>query len=266
MGTVSIIRDERGIAGVRLERPEKRNAMSGEMISELTEAAVQVESDRSVRAVVLSGSGRSFCAGADLEWMREQFEASREEKKREAMRLATMLKTWNELTKPVIARVQGSAFGGGLGLIAVTDIAVAADDAKFAFSETRLGLIPATISPYVAMRMGESNLRRVFMSGKIFGSAEAAELNLVSKVVDGSQIDAAVEEELTAFLFSAPGAVAKSKKLLRSLGPRIDQLVIEDTVARLIECWESNEAREGVSAFLEKRSPTWLSDRSITAG
>ena len=258
METLSIRIDDRGIATVRLERPEKRNALSGEMISELEEAAIRMAGDQRVRAVVLAGKGRSFCAGADLEWMRRQFDATPEEQRREAMRLALMLKTWNELAKPVIARVHGSAFGGGLGLIAVSDIAVAAEHAKFAFSEARLGLIPATISPYVAMRMGEANMRRMFITGRVFGTVEAAELNLVSKMVAKEEIDDAVEAEIAPILLCAPGAVAKSKALARSLGPVIDECVIEDSVSRLSECWKSREAREGISAFFESRSPNWL--------
>ena len=264
METVSICRDERGIATVRLERPEKHNAMSSQMISELAAAAARLSGDLGIRAVVLAAAGRSFCAGADLEWMRRQFDASREEKKREAVRLAAMLKAWNELPKPVIARVHGNAFGGGLGLIAVSDIAVAAEDAKYAFSETRLGLIPATISPYVAMRMGEANLRRVFMTGKVFSSVEASELNLVSKVVALAEIDDAVEAEVAPIHYCAPDAVSKAKKLARHLGQRIDERVIEETVDLLSECWEGEEAREGVAAFLEKRSPNWTISRSST--
>ncbi|MDE0114991.1 MAG: enoyl-CoA hydratase-related protein, partial [Albidovulum sp.] len=180
------------------------------------------------------------------------------DRRREAMRLASMLKAWNDLTKPVIAQVHGCAFGGGLGLIAVSDIAVAAVDTKFAFSETRLGLIPATISPYVAMRMGEAKMRRVILSARVFGAAEAMELDLVSKVVAEEEIDDAVEEEAAPFLRCAPGAVAKAKSLARSLGREIDERVIEESVSRLSECWESDEAHEGITAFFEKRSPNWL--------
>ena len=261
MKTLEFVRDKRGIATVRLDRPEKRNALSGEMISELDAVASRLSRDSAVRAVVISGGGSSFCAGADLDWMRRQFEASPEEKKREAMRLALMLKRWNELPKPVIARVHGSAFGGGLGLIAVSDISVAAKDAKFAFSEARLGLIPATISPYVAMRMGESNLRRVFLSARTFGAEEAAELKLVSRVVEMAEIDDAVEDEILPILACAPGAVARSKQLLRSLGSNIDEGVVEDTANRLAECWNSDEAIEGISAFFEKRRPSWTAAR-----
>lgn len=255
--TIAVDTDNRGVARLTLTRAEKHNAMSATMISELTAAADRLGEDPAVRVVVLTGAGRSFSAGADLEWMRAQFSATREERIAEARRLAVMLKRLNELPKPLIGRVQGQAFGGGLGLISVCDVAVAVETAKFGFTEARLGLIPATISPYVLARMGEGAARRVFMSARIFDAAEARDLRLLAKVVAPADLDEAVEREVAPYLAASPVAVAASKALAHSLGPRIDDALIEATAGRLADTWETVDAREGVSAFFEKRTPAY---------
>ncbi|WP_321828950.1 crotonase/enoyl-CoA hydratase family protein [Thalassovita sp.] len=255
--TVKIERDERGVATLWLARAEKHNAMSAQMLEELHQAAEELGADDSVRVVVLAAEGRSFCAGGDLGWMREQFEASPEVRKVEATKLATMLQALNTLPKPLIGRVQGNAFGGGVGMASVCDVAIGADTVLMGLTETRLGLIPATIGPYVCARMGEANARRVFMSGRRFDAAEAVTLGLLAKAVPAEDLDAAVEAEVAPYLDCAPGAVARAKALLRSLGPRIDEDTIAHTIDELAACWEGSEAPEGIGAFFDKRKPSW---------
>lgn len=256
--TIRITQDARGVAVLELHRPDRHNAMSATMIAELTEAAAQLGADPSVRVVVLAAAGESFCAGGDLGWMREQMQADAPTRSAEARKLARMLGALNELPKPVIARVQGQAFGGGLGLISVSDIAVGVEGARFGLTETRLGLIPATIGPYVAARIGTAAARRVFFSARIFGADEAARLGFLSQVVAPEALDAALEAEIAPFLACAPGAVAEAKALLRRLGPPLDESMIELSIAALARQWESEEAREGVAAFFARRPAAWV--------
>jgi len=256
--TLTIETDARSVATLTLNRPDKHNSLSARMIDELTLAAERLGADDAVRVVVLTGAGASFCAGGDLGWMREQFEASRETRMEEARKLAMMLKALNELPKPLIGRVQGQAFGGGIGMMSVCDTVVAVDSAKFGLTEVRLGLIPATISPYVLARMGEGKARRVFMSARIFGAEEARDLDLAAKVVPEAELDEAIEKEIKPYLGAAPAAVAASKALARSLGTPITDAVIDDTIRRLADTWETPEAREGISAFFDKRKPDWV--------
>ena len=256
--TLSINCDERGVATLTLTRGEKHNAMSAAMMAELTEAAVSLEADPAVRVVVIKAEGKSFSAGADLNWMRQQVAADRAGRIAEATRLAQMLRALNELPKPVIARVHGNAFGGGLGIISVCDVAIGVETAKFGFTETRLGIIPGTISPYVLARMGEGKARRVFMSSRLFSAPEARDLDLLSMVVPADELDTAIEREIKPYLSAAPGAVARSKQLARSLGPVIDDAVIAETIERLADTWETDEAREGLAAFFDKSTPSWV--------
>lgn len=255
--TIRIARDARGVATLWLARADKHNALSRQMIDELTEAAGQLAADPAVRVVVLAGEGASFCAGGDLGWMRQQIAADAETRREGARALAGMLAALNGLPKPLIARVHGNAFGGGVGMMAVSDIAIAADTARFGLTEVRLGLIPATIGPYVLARMGEDKARRVFFSGRLFDAAEAVTLNLAARVVTPDALDAAVEAEIAPFLQAAPGAVAAAKAQCRALGPRLDAAVIEDSIERLVAVWEGAEAPEGIAAFFDKRKPAW---------
>lgn len=257
MHTLQLTTETNGIATVTLNRPDKHNAMSAQMISELDETARLLAADSQVRVVILAAAGKSFCAGGDLGWMQQQIDADRAGRMAEARRLAMMLHRWNTLDKPTIARVQGNAFGGGIGLMCVCDHVIATDDARFGLTETRLGLIPATISPYVIARMGEGLARRVFMSARIFGAAEARSLQLVATVVTADQIDEAVSRESGCYLKVAPGAVAAAKSLARFLGPGIDETLIDATIARLADTWETEEAAEGIDAFLRKRPARW---------
>ncbi len=253
--TLDVSTDDRRVVHVRLNAPERRNVLSPLMIAELTEMAATIGHDGKTRVIVLSGAGSTFCAGGDLGWMKAQIEADRPQRMREARKLADMLQVLNTLPVPLIGRLHGGAFGGGIGMACVCDVAVAAEDTKFCFAETRLGIIPATIGPYVLARMGEGNARRVFMSARAFGAVEAERLGIVARVVPALDLDTAVEAEVAPYLSAAPGAVAAAKRLARDLGPRIDEKVIEDTVRRLADIWESEEAARGISAFLEKRTP-----------
>ncbi|MBM7067770.1 crotonase/enoyl-CoA hydratase family protein [Actibacterium sp. 188UL27-1] len=258
MALVEVSVDGRGVALVVLSRAEKHNAMSAEMIAELHQLADRLAADSAVRVVVLTGAGRSFCAGGDLGWMQAQMAADAATRAEGARALAAMLGEWNELPKPVVGRVQGNAFGGGIGLMAVCDVVVAVEGAKFALTETRLGLIPATIGPYVLARMGEGRARRVFMSGRVFGALEAQRLDLVAQVVATDGLDAAVEAEVVPYLACAPGAVAAAKALARRLGPVIDADAIDESIDALVACWEGDEAPEGVGAFFDKRKACWV--------
>ncbi|MCU9847131.1 crotonase/enoyl-CoA hydratase family protein [Defluviimonas sp. WL0024] len=257
--TISLNCDTRGVARLTLDRPEKHNALSAKMIAELTEAAGRLGRDPTVRAVILTGAGETFCAGGDLGWMREQIAADGATRAREATKLAMMLNVLNTCPKPVIGRIQGNAFGGGVGMAAVCDVAIGAAQARFGLTETKLGLIPATIGPYVLARLGEAMARRVFMSARLFGAEEAVTLGLLARAVDAEDLDGAVEAEVAPYLACAPGAVAEAKALARRLGPRIDEAVIAETIEALVRRWESAEAAEGIAAFFDKRAPSWKS-------
>ena len=256
--TILIERDPRGVATLTLNRAEKHNALNARMIAELTAAAAELAADTAIRAVILTGAGASFCAGGDLTWMREQQTASRAGRIAEATKLALMLKALNELPKPLIGRVQGQAFGGGMGMMSVCDATIAATGPKFGFTEARLGLIPATISPYVVARMGLAHAREVFASARLFDAHEAVRLGLATRAVALGDLDAAVEAEIAPYLTAAPGAVAASKALLFRLAWPIDAATIEMTASALADQWETDEAAEGIAAFFEKRRAFWV--------
>jgi|TARA_B110000908_G_C10257821_1_gene456847 methylglutaconyl-CoA hydratase len=250
--------DPRGVATLTLNRAEKHNALSAKMLAELTQAAADLGADDAVRVVVLTGAGKSFCAGGDLEWMREQMQADADTRAKEAAKLAFMLQALNTMSKPMIGALQGNAFGGGVGMASVCDVAIGVDTLKMGLTETRLGIIPATIGPYVVSRMGEGRARRVFMSGRLFGAAEAVELGLLARAVPADEMAAAVEAEVVPYLSCAPGAVAAAKALARRLGPRIDEGTIAITIDALKSRWETEEAAEGIGAFFEKRKASWM--------
>jgi methylglutaconyl-CoA hydratase len=258
--TIRLETDPRGVATVTLARADKHNAMNAPMIRELSEAAERLGKDALVRVVILAAKGKTFCAGGDLGWMREQADKDRAGKMQEAGALAGMLGAWNALPKPVVARVQGSAYGGGLGMMAVADIVVAADTAKFALTETRLGLIPATIGPFVVSKLGTAFARQVFFNSKPFGPDFALRAGLVARVEALDGLDAAVEEEAAAFLDCAPGAVADAKALARKLaGPDPADLATM-TANALADRWETEEAQAGIAAFFAKETPPWRKD------
>ena len=251
--TLMISIDERGVARLTLTREDKHNAMSAEMIDELTEAASALGSDGRVRVVVLAGAGKSFCAGGDLEWMRAQFKASRAERIAEARRLAMMFKALNELPKPLVGCVHGSAFGGGIGLISVCDTVIASEAARFGLTEVRLGLIPATISPYVVARIGSPAARSLFVSGRTFDAAHAKSIGLVASVVPAANLDRAVDLEIAEFIAASPEAATRAKALALSLAPPITEEIIESVISQLADSWETTEAQAGITAFFEKR-------------
>ncbi|UAB89761.1 crotonase/enoyl-CoA hydratase family protein [Ruegeria sp. SCSIO 43209] len=257
--TITLNTDARGVATLTLDRPEKHNALSAQMIAELTQAAGQLANDDAVRVVVLAASGKSFCAGGDLGWMQAQMAADPETRFAEAHKLAEMLNALNTLPKPLIGALQGNAFGGGVGMASVCDVAIGVESLKMGLTETRLGLIPATIGPYVIARMGEARSRRVFMSARLFEAAEAVELGLLTRAVPAVALADAVEAEVLPYLSCAPGAVSSAKQLIQSLGPRIDDAVIDHTIRQLVARWETDEAQEGIGAFFDKRKPAWIS-------
>lgn len=254
---IKVEQDARGIVTLTLDRPEKHNALSSAMITAITQAAHATSTRPAVRAVILAASGTTFCAGGDLGWMRDQMQADAATRAMEARKLALMLKALNELPVPLIGQVQGNAFGGGLGMLAVCDVVIADDTAEFALTETRLGLIPATIGPYVLARIGPAMARRVFMSGRRFGAAEAVDLGFVAKAVPATTLRDAVQAEVAPYLTCAPGAVADAKALIRSLAPQVDDAGIDVSIAALVRRWESEEASEGIAAFFERRKPRW---------
>ena len=249
--------DDRGVATLSMARPEKHNALSQALIDALAQAALDIAADKDIRVVVLTGQGKSFCAGGDLGWMQDQMAGDSAMRRAAAKSLAAMLGALNTLPQPVIGRVQGNAFGGGIGMACVCDVAIAADHAQFGLTETKLGLIPATIGPYVLARLGEAMARRVFMSGRIFDAAEAVTLGVIARAVPAADLDVAVEAEVTPYLACAPGAVAAAKRFARSLGPVIDESTVARSIDALIAQWEGNEAKEGISAFFERRKPSW---------
>lgn len=255
--TIQLAIDTRGVATLTLNRPEQHNVLSGLMIDELTTAALHLADDPKVRIVVLTGAGTSFCAGGDLGWMQAQVNASRAQRIEEARKLALMLKALRDLPKPLIARVNGQAYGGGIGLISVCDAAIGVSGARFGLTETKLGLIAATISPYVVARIGQAHALRTFTSARLFDAQEAMRIGLLHEVVEAEQLDVAVEAEIKPYFSTAPAAVAASKRLVRALVAPIDEAVIDMTLTRLADTWETPEAAEGIAAFFAKQSPSW---------
>lgn len=256
MDFIEIERDGRGVAQLRLCRADKHNAMSAQMLIELEAAAKELASENGVKVVVLSAEGRSFCAGGDLAWMREQFEMDRDTRRRESARIATALGALYALPQPLIGKVQGNAFGGGLGLISVCDVAVAAETANFGLTEVKLGLIPANIGPYVIHRMGARHAQEVFMNARIFGAQEAVRLGLLNRVA--SDLDAAIDAEIAPYLSCAPGAVRDAKALLRRLAGEVSTASVEAAIDALADRWETDEARAGIAAFFDKRPAPWV--------
>ena len=247
-----------GIARVTLNRPELRNAFDDALILLLRKTFVELENDASVRVVVLAGNGPAFCAGADLNWMQRMAGYGYDENLADARALADMLATLDRMGKPTIARVHGPVFAGGTGLVAACDIAVGTPEAKFCLSEAKLGLSPATISPYVMRAMGERLARRYFLSAEIFDAAEAYRIGMLSALVSPADLDATVDTLVKHLLAGGPQAHAKIKALIRAVtGAPLDDAQIADTARRIAEIRVSPEGREGIASFLEKRRPSW---------
>jgi methylglutaconyl-CoA hydratase len=250
---------QQGVAVVALNRPELHNAFNETLIAELTEVLNVLDADDAVRAVVLAGNGKSFCAGADLNWMKKMAGYGPAENLADAQALALMLRTLNGLSKPTVARVQGAAYGGGVGLTACCDIAIAAIEASFALSEAKLGLIPATISPYVIEAIGARQARRYFLTGERFDAAEAFRIGLVHDIVPVAELDERINGVLGALMLAGPRAQMECKALIRGVAHRpIDAEVISGTAEHIAAVRASPEGKEGVAAFLEKRAASWV--------
>lgn len=256
--TIEIERDARGIVHLWLNRPEKHNTLSGQMIEELTEAAALLGQDPDVRVVILGGRGDSFCAGGDLDWMRAQIAADGAGRCAGARGLAMMLYALDRMPKPLIGRIHGQAFGGGVGMMSVCDLTVGVAGPKFGLTETKLGLIPATISPYVIARLGVTAARRHFLASRLFDAEEAHRIGLLSILATAETLDAAVMAEAEPFLACAPGAVADAKALIRTVSPGADEALIGRTIELLVARWEDPESAEGIAAFFERRKAAWV--------
>jgi methylglutaconyl-CoA hydratase len=247
------------VAVIWMARETVRNAFNEASIAELTEAFQTLGDDPDVRAIVLGGKGPAFCAGADLAWMKRMASFTHDENRADALKLATMLRTIHECKKPVIARVHGDAYAGGVGLVAACDIAVAAIGTGFCLSETKLGLIPATIGPYVIRAMGVSAARRYFLTAERFEASEAFRIGLVHDLAPADELDTRINELLGTLMLTSTNAVTESKRLVRELAARpIDDAVVIDTAERIAAIRTSEDGREGVRAFLEKRKPRWV--------
>lgn len=248
-----------GVVWLTLDRPEIHNAFDDRLIAALTVALDRLGEDDAVRVVVLTGGGRSFSAGADLNWMRRTATYGEAENLADARALAKLMQTLNELAKPTVARVNGAALGGGTGLVACCDVVVASERAVFGTTEVRLGLIPSVIGPYVLAAVGPRHARRLMLTGERISAAEAARLGLVHEVVADDQLDAAVERIVGELLKGGPAALTAAKRLIRDLAGRPVELdLVDDTAQRIAALRATPEAREGVGAFLEKRPPGWL--------
>jgi methylglutaconyl-CoA hydratase len=252
-----------GVARVTLDRPEVRNAFDDALIASLKKSFAEIEKDRSVRVVVLAGNGPAFCAGADLNWMKRMAKYGHEENLADARALAEMLAALDRLPQPTIARVHGPAFAGGTGLVAACDMAIGTPQAKFCFSEAKLGLSPATISPYVLRAIGERAARRYFLSAEVFGAEEALRIGMLSLLVPAAELDATIEGLLQHLLAGGPQAHAKIKNLIRAVAGRpVDEALMADTAQRIAEIRVSPEGREGIASFLDKRKASWCSPKS----
>lgn len=247
-----------GVATLTLNRPEIHNAFDDALIRELTGRLQQLDRDPGVRVVVLTGAGKSFSAGADLNWMRRMAGYSQAENLADARELAELLHTLYTLSRPTVARVQGAAFGGGVGLVAACDMAIASEAASFALTEVKLGIIPSVISPYVVAAMGERHARRYCLSAERFDAAEAQRIGLVHEVVAGELLDERVATLTRQLLGNGPGAMAECKALLQAVSQHaIDAALVEDTAQRIARVRVSAEGQEGLNGFLQKRAPSW---------
>jgi methylglutaconyl-CoA hydratase len=256
---VLLVEKRNQVAFVTLNRPQIRNAFDEVLIAELARALGELDADAGVRAVVLAGAGTAFCAGADLNWMKRMAGYGYEQNLADARALAAMLKTLDRMSKPTIARVHGPAFAGGIGLVAACDIAIGTPEAKFCLSEAKLGLSPATISPYVVRAIGEKAARRYFLTAEVFDANEAYRVGLLSMVSASENLDAEVGKILEHLIAGGPSALARIKDLIRlvSSGPVTDGM-IDDTAQRIAEIRVSPEGKEGIASFLEKRKPSWI--------
>jgi methylglutaconyl-CoA hydratase len=256
--TLTITREDR-VATVTLNRPDVRNAFNETTIAEIKQAFSELGEDDALRAIVLAANGPAFCAGADLNWMKKMAGYTHAENHADALQLAEMLRTIYLCPKPVVAKVQGDCYAGGMGLVAACDIIVAVEEANFCLSEVKLGLIPATISPYVIKAMGENASRRYFLTAERFGAREALRIGFAHEVVSTETLDAKVTEIVKALTNNSPNAVQQAKVLVRDVaGQPVNDVLLADTAERIAQIRASDQGREGVASFLEKRKPAWL--------
>jgi methylglutaconyl-CoA hydratase len=252
-----------GVARVTLNRPELRNAFDDALISQLKKVFSEIENDKAIRVMILAGNGPAFCAGADLNWMKRMAGYGYDENLADARALAEMLAALDRMPKPTIARVHGPVFAGGTGLVAACDIAVGTPEAKMCLSEAKLGLSPATISPYVMRAMGERAARRYFLTAEVFDAQEALRVGMLSILVEKDQLDPVIDDLLKHLLAGGPAAHAKIKALIRAVaGRRPDDSLVAETAKQIAEIRGSPEGREGIAAFLEKRKAAWCSPKS----
>ena len=253
--------DERGVATLTMNRPDKHNAFDDAVITELTASFQAVAENTAVRVMVLAAAGKSFSAGADLGWMQRMANYSYDENLRDANALAQMLKTLNEMPKPTIARVQGAAFGGAVGLVSCCDMAIGTPRASFSLSEVKIGLVPATIAPYVVAAIGQRAARRYFQSAERFKAEAAAELGLLTAVVDEEALDTAIDELITTLLTNSPQALRAAKQLVFDVADRpVSAALIQQTCELIAAIRVSEEGQEGLNAFLEKRQAAWINN------
>ncbi|WP_371377501.1 enoyl-CoA hydratase/isomerase family protein [Thalassotalea aquiviva] len=249
---------DKGVATVTLNMAEKHNAFDEHIIALLSQTFDQLKANKQVKLMVLAARGKSFCAGADLAWMKKMATYSHQQNLDDATRLAHMLKTLNELPIPTIAKVQGAAFGGAVGLVSCCDIAIASDKAKFSLSEVKLGLIPATISPYVIRAIGEKACRRYFLTAEPFDAKQALKLGLINELVSHHELDQTVEHFGQMMLANSPHALAQAKRLIFEVANQpINSTLIDQTSQRIADIRVSKQGQEGLTAFLEKRRPNW---------
>ena len=254
---IKFIKNSDGVVSIVLNRPSKRNAISQNMMNELVKAIGLANSDDNCRLVKLEGSGKVFCAGGDLDWMRSQAASSRADRMNEAKKLANMFRIMDTATKPILGIIRGHAFGGGLGLISICDYSICGSEVKFGLTETRLGLISATISPFVFAKIGSTHSRDIFLSGEIFNAEKANKIGLVNEVVKPSDLEKSVDSYISFFKKTSRQAVSSSKALIQTLRPKVSDKLIDETARRLADTWESNDAKKGIKGFLDKSKVIW---------
>jgi methylglutaconyl-CoA hydratase len=256
--TIEFQVSEQGVACLTLNRPQVKNAMNGDMYDEARAVVAAVDADPAIRVLVLTGAGDAFCSGGDFQYQQSQRVRKHADRIAEASKLALWLRELDTLSKPVVGRINGPAYGGGVGLVAICDVVVCASDVRFCLSEVGLGLLPSMISPYVVRKIGVSNARAVFLNAAPFSAEEARSMRLVHEVVPSTELDAATARQAARFLRCAPSAVAATKRLVDFVDRHGHEENFQYTVDRVAEMWSSDEAEEGIRSFLEKRKPAWF--------
>ena len=255
--TIKLTIDKRSIVTLTLNRPEVHNAVSLEMIREMRKIIEELNSNPEPRGIILTGAGKTFCAGMDLRWMQKISTQKRANRIAEATELSEMLNELDQLNKPLIGKINGHSFGGAIGLISCCDFAVAAEDAEFSLTEVLLGLLPATISPFVIRRIGAANARRIMLNAHRFSVKEAVHLGLLAKSIYRQSFEEEIEKEVTELLRCAPEAVSSTKSLISEVRGKEPESVQEYTIEKLADAWETESVKEGIDAFFSKRRPTW---------